>query len=126
VTVIFTESRCLSTIVRMPRTRASKSVLPHHSAAVTQHGSVLTCSGPALRDLDVLGGLQHPLHAQAGGGGAGCIEQTCQGREREVSQMPLSAAGRAWAPPNPIKDMPRSVSAAAWASSRVPIKAVGS
>ena len=43
VTVILTESRCLSTIFRIPRTRASNSGLPHHSTAVTHDGSVLTC-----------------------------------------------------------------------------------
>ena len=42
VTVIFTESRCLSTMFRMPRTRASNSGLPHHSAAVTHDASVPT------------------------------------------------------------------------------------
>jgi hypothetical protein len=45
VTVILTESRCLSTMLRMPRTRASNSAFPHHNAAVTQLGSVLTCRG---------------------------------------------------------------------------------
>ena len=62
VTVIFTESRCLSTMFRMP---------PHPS--LEQHAVALQCGDdppclgadlmwPAKRHLDIFGGLQHPFH----------------------------------------------------------------
>ena len=58
--------------------------------------------------------------------GLAAYSRHVSGAKARFSHIPLSAAGRACVPPKPTEDMLSTVSAAAWASSRLPISAVGS